>query len=255
MSRRINYPALVGEIRENKREQEYKIIRYEGKAPSGKRYFQVEFLKTNNREMCHWGQIRAGTVYDTKADKLEKKLLKEAKLKVRRRTTKQVKTSYNLSGITTSRVLAVDLASHTTGIAYADRGKILKAAIIQAEGKDFRERCHKMIKKILQIIIKLQVEKVIIEDVYLSLNSTILAKLAELRGMLTYHLEEREVDLILIPAAKWKNHYSMPRGREKQKAAAISFYKQFTGKIPATDDEADAYLLLKACLEISNSKV
>lgn len=82
-SRRIDYPSMVGEIRENKRGQEYKIIRYEGKSPSGKHYFRVEFLKTNNREMYRWGQIKAGTVYDTKADKLEKKLRKKAKLKAR----------------------------------------------------------------------------------------------------------------------------------------------------------------------------
>ena len=93
------------------------------------------------------------------------------------------------------------------------------------------------------------IDLVVIEDVYLGLNSSILSILSEIRGMLTYNLKKLNIGLLLVPAVFWKNKFdNLPLERKEQKEFMMNKFNEFTGKIADSDDVADAYMMLKACL-------
>ena len=103
---------------------------------------------------------------------------------------------------------------------------------------------------------RLWVQFIILEDTYLGLNSGILAMLSEIRGMLTYNLKKLKIDLLLVPAIFWKNKFdNLPLERKEQKEFMMNKFNEFTGKVADSDDVADAYMMLKACLDqLSNVK-
>lgn len=90
---------------------------------------------------------------------------------------------------------------------------------------------------------------VILEDIYLGLNSNVLTMLSEIRGMLTYHIKRLNLELLLVPAVFWKNRVGeVPLHREEQKKYMMERFKELTGVEADSDDAADAYMMLWACL-------
>ena len=158
-------------------------------------------------------------------------------------------------------MLSIDLATRSVGIAYSYKGKILRWKTIKVELDDFRERGYLIVHYIVSVLesskkIKgAEINLVIIEDTYLGLNSSILAMLSEIRGMLTYNLKKLKIDLLLVPAVFWKNKFdNLPLERKEQKEFIINKFNEFTGKVADSDDVADAYMMLKACLGGVNGK-
>ena len=57
------------------------------------------------------------------------------------------------------------------------------------------------------------------------------------------------IDLLLVPAVFWKNKFdNLPLERKEQKEFMMNKFNELTGKIADSDDVADAYMMLKACL-------
>ena len=149
----------------------------------------------------------------------------------------------------------MDLATKSVGIAYSCNGKIVRWKTIKADLDDFRERGYLIVDYIVWVLENSKkikgagIDLVILEDTYLGLNSGILAMLSEIRGMLTYNLKKLKIDLLLVPAVFWKNKFdNLPLERKEQKEFMMNKFNEFTGKVADSDDVADAYMMLKACL-------
>ena len=254
MGKKIDVNEVVGKRFKNKIDEEFYVIRYLFKEKTNYCY-DIEFIETKNVQMATLNQIRKGTCIDIIQRKKIKRIQTELKLKERNRLVKQPKNQVNIpANIRELNVLSVDLATKSVGIAYAFKGEIVRWKTISSEFVNFRDRAYQIVKEIVDILdhskkIEAGVDVVILEDTYLGLNSSVLAMLSEIRGMLTYHLKRLDIELLLVPSVLWKNKFDdLPVGRKEQKEFMMNKFNEFTGKIADSDDVADAYMMLKACL-------
>lgn len=94
-------------------------------------------------------------------------------------------------------------------------------------------------------------EVLVIEDIYLGLNSNVLITLAEIRGALFYSCQKLGISIIKVPSSRWKHYYNMPVGRQEQKARAIELFTEKTKEHCTSDDIADSFLMLEYILQTS----
>lgn len=241
---KIDRESIVGTIYAN-----YTVLSYENKDDKGKHWYRVQFNDTKNIELSHWDLIRKGKCKDSRAIKLAKAKVEQIRLKQRNRLTKQSKHSFKPSNLHQKAILAIDLATFTTGICYAKNGQIIKSSIIQSKNDNIDVRCYEIVKKLREILIKGKIDYVILESTFLGCNSTILEKLSSIRGALIYQLTDLDIHYDLVPPNLWKNHYNMPTTRAEQKKWVLDEYKKLTDKVAETDDEADAFFMMKFALE------
>ena len=261
MGKKIDVNEIVDKRFKNKIDEEFYVIKYLFKEKTNYCY-DIEFIETKNIQMATLNQIRKGTCIDIVQRKKMKRIQTELKLKERNRLVKQPRNQVHIpSNINQINVLSIDLASRSVGIAYSCKGKIVRWKTIKADLEDFRERGYLIVNEIVNVLetskkIKgAAIDLVVIEDVYLGLNSSILSILSEIRGMLTYNLKKLKIDLLLVPAVFWKNKFdNLPLERKEQKEFMMDKFNEFTREIADSDDVADAYMMLKACLGGVNGK-
>ena len=141
------------------------------------------------------------------------------------------------------------MSSTSTGIAYSHQGKIVRWKTIKSDKDDFRERGFEIVGEIVEILEKGKIDYIILEDVFLGLNSDVLAKLSEVRGMLMYHIKRLGIEYLIVPPILWKNRFEgVPLHRKEQKEFMMRKFFEYTGVEADSDDAADAYMILKACL-------
>lgn len=59
------------------------------------------------------------------------------------------------------------------------------------------------------------------------MNSSVLIKLSECRGMLLRELEQLKIPYVIVPPIFWKSKFaSMPNSREQQKKFILDFLKR-----------------------------
>lgn len=256
MAGRIDVNEIVGKKFKNKIDEDFLIIGYLFKEKNNHCY-DIEFIETKNKQMATLNQIRKGTCIDLVQRKKMKRIQTELKLKERNRLVNKVKNHCVIpNDLHLKNCLSIDLATRSVGIAYSFKGEIVRWKTISSQLDNFRERSYQIVKEIVDILehskkIKAGVDIVIIEDTYLSLNSSILAMLSEIRGMLVYHLRKLNIELLLVPAVLWKNKYEdLPVGRNEQKKYMLDKFCEFTGEKADSDDVADAYCMLRACLGV-----
>ena len=255
MGKKIDVNEIVNKRFKNKNDEEFYVIKYLFKEKTNYCY-DIEFIETKNIQMATLNQIRKGTCIDIVQRKKMKRIQTELKLKERNRLVKQPRNQVHIpSNINQINVLSIDLATRSVGIAYSCKGKIVRWKTIKADLEDFRERGYLIVNEIVNVLetskkIKgAAIDLVVIEDVYLGLNSSILSILSEIRGMLTYNLKKLNIGLLLVPAVFWKNKFdNLPLERKEQKEFMMNKFNEFTGEIADNDDVADAYMMLKACL-------
>lgn len=255
MGKKIDVNEIVDKRFKNKNDEEFYVIKYLFKEKTNYCY-DIEFIETKNIQMATLNQIRKGTCIDIVQRKKMKRIQTELKLKERNRLVKQPRNQVHIpSNINQINVLSIDLASRSVGIAYSCKGKIVRWKTIKVDLEDFRERGYLIINEIVKVLetskkIKgAAIDLVIVEDTYLGLNSSIISILSEIRGMLTYNLKKLKIDLLLVPAVFWKNKFdNLPLERKEQKEFMINKFNEFTREIADSDDVADAYMMLKACL-------
>ncbi len=245
MSKKINTNEFVNKEFLNKKGEKYKITEFLFKEKNNY-CFNAVFLKTKNTQMLTLNQIRRGTGVDLEERKKIKRLETEQKLKERNKLIAKTKKTFTApQGLEKKRILSIDLASKSTGIAFAVYGKIVRWKTIKSNLTDFRARGQQIISEIVEIILKGKIDLVILEDIYLGLNSNILIMLSEIRGMLSYHLQKHNIELILVPAVFWKNRCGdVPFTRQEQKKYMINKFFELTGVEADSDDSADAYMML-----------
>ena len=255
MGKKIDVNEIVDKRFKNKIDEEFYVIKYLFKEKTNYCY-DIEFIETKNIQMATLNQIRKGTCIDIVQRKKMKRIQEELRLKERNRLVKQPKNQVHIpSNINQINVLSIDLATRSVGIAYSCKGKIVRWKTIKTDLEDFRERGYLIINEIVKVLetskkIKgAAIDLVIVEDTYLGLNSSIISILSEIRGMLTYNLKKLNIDLLLVPAVFWKNKFdNLPLERKEQKEFMVNKFNEFTKEVADSDDVADAYMMLKACL-------
>lgn len=249
MGKKINPEEYVGQEFVNKIGERYKVLRYLFKEKLNY-CFDIEFIGTGNLQMATLNQIRNNTCFDLIERKKLKRMKTELQLRERTRLVNKAKhTCVIPNNLKEKNVLAVDLSTTSTGIAYSRNGVIVRWKTIKSDYVDFRERGLEIVKQLVEILEKGMIDVVILEDVYLGLNSDVLTKLSEVRGMLTYHIKRLDLNLLLVPAVLWKNKIEgVPLHRQEQKEFMMKKFFEYTGVEADSDDSADAYMMLRACL-------
>lgn len=248
---KLNLNEIVNKEYINKYGEKFKVLNYLFKEKNNHCY-DIEFLETHNRQMATLNQIRNGTCRDIVERKKVKRLKVELQLRERNKlVVKAKKVCVIPSNLHEKNVLAIDLSSSSTGIAYSQRGRIVRWMTIKPQdNSDFRNRGLEIVEKIVQILKSGKIDYIILEDVFLGLNSDVLCKLSEVRGMLMYHIKKLDIEFLLIPAVLWKHKYSgMPATRQEQKRFIMDKFFEYTGETPDSDDVADAYCILMACIK------
>ncbi len=249
MGKKIDTEEYVGQEFVNKIGEKFKIIGFQHKDSKGYN-FDIEFLGTKNIQLANLNQIRAGTCIDRVERKRLKRMKTELQLRERTRLVNKAKNTCVIpNDLKYKNVLSIDLSTTSTGIAYSKNGTIVRWKTIKSDHNDFRERGLEIVKELVQILEKGMIDIVVLEDVYLGLNSDVLTKLSEVRGMLTYHIKKLNLDLLLVPAVLWKHRIEgVPVHRQEQKEFMMKKFFEYTGVEADSDDSADAYMMLKACL-------
>ncbi len=247
---KIDYKGKVNSTFNSYIHGKAKCIEYKGVDEKKKHWFLMKFENTGNKELFHWNQIRTGKFRDSKLLKTIKAKNTQQKLKERNRLVKSYKNKCIIPvNLKTKNILAVDLATKSVGLAYSKKGEIVRWKTISSQNEDFRIRGVEIVGEIVDILKTGMIDMVILEDVYLGLNSSVLAMLSEVRGMLTYHIKDMWLDLFIIPPILWKNRIKdCPVGREEQKKFMMDKFFEYTGVEADSDDSADAYMMLRACL-------
>lgn len=244
MAKKIDPNEYVGKEFQNKKGEIYVVEKYLFKEKNN-HCFDIKF-KNGNIQMATLNQLRTGTCLDLVERKKQKRLDTERKLKERNKlVAKTKKTCVIPNGLNEKNILAIDLSTTSTGIAYSKDGVIVRWKTIKSKHADFRDRGLEIVKELSNILI----DMVILEDIYLGLNSNILVMLSEIRGMLTYHIKRLGIELFLVPAVLWKNRVGeVPVHRKEQKEFMMKRFWELTGVEADSDDAADAYMMLWACL-------
>lgn len=247
---KLDVDEIVGKEFENKYNEKFVINKYLFKEKTNHCY-EVRFLLSNNIQVATLNQIRNGTCRDIVERKKQKRLKTERNLRERNKLIKKSKVICVIpKDLKSKNVLGIDLSSTSTGIAFSHQGKIVRWKTIKSDKDDFRDRGFEIIREIVKILETGKIDYIIIEDVFLGLNSDVLIKLSEVRGMLTYHIKRLGIDYLIVPAVLWKNRIeNVPLHRKEQKEFMMQKFFEYTGIEANSDDEADAYMILKVCLE------
>lgn len=249
MGKKINPEEYVGQEFVNKIGEKYKVLKYLFKEKLNY-CFDIQFIGTGNLQMATLNQIRNNTCFDLIERKKLKRMKTELQLRERTRLVNKAKNTCVIpNDLKYKNVLSIDLSTTSTGIAYSKNGTIVRWKTIKSDHNDFRERGLEIVKELVQILEKGMIDTVVLEDVYLGLNSDVLTKLSEVRGMLTYHIKRLDLNLLLVPAVLWKHRIEgVPTHRQEQKEFMMKKFFEYTGVEADSDDSADAYMMLRACL-------
>jgi len=257
LGKRIDYAGQVGKVFDSSIHGKAKVIEYLGKDDKKKHMFKIKFLNTYNHNIVPWNSLRSSKFRDIELLKQIKIKNTTQKLKERNRLIKKSKIKYNLTDLDKGYLLALDFATKDIGISLWENAEHLISKEYHADGKlPPRERVSYLVDKILDVIKFTGNEvNVVIEDIYLGLNSKILVILSEARGQLIRELVKRNIRVEFIPATVVRHHFNAPINRNDIKKWAIEVYKQDTGIETTSDDLADAYILGKFCCENSKNMI
>jgi Holliday junction resolvasome RuvABC endonuclease subunit len=142
------------------------------------------------------------------------------------------------------KILGLDTSTSSTGYAVVENNKILSYGTIVPNKKlDLLDRIIYIEKEIKEIIIKKQVEFIVIEDLAITRN----AKTVKALSGLLYHLlaEFRKQEYLVIQArpSEWSTIYKFKGTKRKiQKQNAVNYIAN-NYKINVNEDEAEAILI------------
>lgn len=144
----------------------------------------------------------------------------------------------------TTRVLALDDATGTTGYAIFDGDSLIKYGKITIQGNDAIERILELKQWLVSMLDNWTPDIVAIEDIQLQQgrfeNVKTYKVLAQLQGVLLTTLLENSIEYYVIPPATWRSTCSITaRTRADQKRQAQQRVESWYD-IKATQDEADA---------------
>lgn len=142
------------------------------------------------------------------------------------------------------RILGIDGATITTGYAIIENNKLLTSGIKEEKNECPIHRIAKMRQWLRSMIEVYEIDYVIIEDVYISINKQTAILLAKLLGVLENTAYEQLGNKpLVVSAASWKSYCGVKgKNRASQKESAQNFVKE-KFKITASQDRVDAVCL------------
>jgi len=239
------YYDLIGVLRTSESFGEYKVLEVVENGSQVKLWlFKIVFEDTKHEYFEKWDKIRKNKVKDLKLIKQQKAEKTRKKIIERNRLVKKNTSHYSLENINTKYTLMLDWSTSNTGISLWEGSEHLISKSYGSENNCFRTRSNEISKSVCSILDYCDNDVVVlIENLYLGLNSSILSILAESRGYITKELIERNIRFELIPATKVRHDMNAPIHRGDIKKWAMEFYKEKTGLIAEDDDLADAFVI------------
>ena len=154
------------------------------------------------------------------------------------------------------KVLALDQALKTTGMAFFEDGKFVKSDIMEIPPyKPMGERLAIMFKNIAEIYNDWNFDILVFEDIQMQYNVITFKHLAYVQSILMLWCFYNQIDYKVYSPSEWRNLLGgkFGRKREEQKATAIQKVKE-AYDIEVSSDEADAICLGTAYFKDEDNK-
>jgi len=238
MAKRVNYAEFVG-----KDYGKFKVVEYENL--NKKHMYLIKFHNTGNEQWINYTKLRKNeTITDKKLMKDKAKLKRIKQLKQRNLITKKRTTHQSPRIYQNECVLVLDASTTSTGYCVVNQGNVVRHGTIIPNAKHHLTARMKYIDdKIKELIEIYKVEKIIIEDIYLGLNSNVLVILAELRGV----IKTCWLPMLNVRAIDWKKYHNVEKRNDRGKSSSMDITIAKGYRI-STDDESDAILMALYCL-------
>lgn len=154
-------------------------------------------------------------------------------------------------------LLALDQATHITGWAVFEEGKLIQQGKIEANQSDLGERLCYIKQEVLKLIKTYLIDEVVLEDIQLQNNVMnnvqTFKSLAELFGVLYETFTEMKIVNSALLASSWKSTLGIKgKDRAAQKRNAQAWVQTEYG-LKVTQDVADAVCIGSAYLKRQNS--
>ena len=179
---------------------------------------------------------------DLKKEKANAAKIKQIKLKERSRLSKKYEAEYKKFNMQDIPILVLDQASNT-GYCIILNNSIIKYGLLEKKYDDFYlNACH-LVAEVTKLINRHNIKIVILEEIYLGLNATVMEKLAGLKGMMISCAILNNCEYEVISATSWKPYHDLGYDRKEQKQKSIELARRILKDAFIDDNIADAVLI------------
>lgn len=157
------------------------------------------------------------------------------------------------------KVLSLDQSTVKTGWSYFINGKYKKHGVIDlSKQKDSTQRFMDMCSEISKLLDLYKADVVVLEDVALQTNVSVLVTLSRIQGVIIQKCISLNESFYIIKPTEWRKLLDMAQGKLKRKelkVLAINYAKDFLKTDKLNEDESDAICICIAYNKlISNLK-
>lgn len=151
-----------------------------------------------------------------------------------------------------NRVLALDQASHKTGWAILDDGKLIKYGVFEINEGDEVTRFHEVKMWLISMIENWKCDLIAIEGIQYQQNIgiTTFQTLARLQGILMDLCYELKIPCKVCPTNTWRAHCGVKGVSRADRKRSMQLLVKKWFDISITDDEADAIGLGKYAADV-----
>lgn len=233
---------LVNQSFSNANGDTYKVAEYIGKDSKLKHLYTIQFIDTKHTQTEERTKIMKSKCRDLKKEKANAAKIKQVKLKERSRLSKKYEAEYKKFNMQDIPILVLDQASNT-GYCIILNNSIKKYGLLEKKYDDFYlNACH-LVAEVTKLINRHNIKIVILEEIYLGLNATVMEKLAGLKGMMISCAILNNCEYEVISATSWKTYHDLGYDRKEQKQKSIELAQRILKDAFIDDNIADAVLI------------
>ena len=149
------------------------------------------------------------------------------------------------------RIIGIDQATHITGFAVIDDGKLVRTGIYEASGEDEVARCHDIKLWLISLIQNWRPDYIGFEGIQFQENSinngqrrtmgvTVFQALARLQGILMETAYELNIPFEVCPTNTWRNHCGVKGKTRNDKKRSMQLIVKEKYNVTVSDDIADS---------------
>ena len=233
---------LINQSFTNANGDTYKITEYIGKDSKLKHLYTIQFIDTKHTQTEERTKIMKSKCRDLKKEKANASKLKQIKLKERSRLSKKYEAEYKKFNMQDVPILVLDQASNT-GYCIILNNSIKKYGSLEKKYDDFYLNACYLVAEVTKLISRYNIKIVILEEIFLGLNATVMEKLAGLKGMMISCAILNNCEYEVISATSWKTYHNLGYDRKEQKEKSIEIAKRIVKNADIDDNIADAILI------------
>lgn len=159
----------------------------------------------------------------------------------------------------TTRVIALDQASHKTGFAVLDNRQLVKSGVFEASADDEVARFHEVKEWLISIITNWKPDLIAIEGIQyqsnVNMGVTTFQTLARLQGVLLDTCYEYGVPYKICATNTWRAHCGVKGVQRADKKRSMQLLVKKWFDISVSDDESDAIGIGKYAAETFSQQV